>query len=412
MTACTSFLTIFLVSMVSKVTSFGALQVLQVPTPLRRNKSSRSQQQQQQQRRTLQLHALRGDKSMKKISMQIGTEALSNVPQRTSERRLSRDSSRIASSSSVLLALRSGASDNNDNEETPDPKSSRSIVATAALTALVANIVAAKVGLLPGPPLAATTFDGGGLLFNYNHYAPYTDALIARDVGATLLTAVLGYTFVQVVTWAASRDMLQARDSRKIIHTLSAPLFILFWPLFSDAAGARFFCVIVPMMNGIRLYTAASGQGETSLAAAVSRSGDRKEAVGGPFIYVCILAACILLFWRDSAAGIVALSNLAAGDGLADLVGRRLGKNNKWPGLDKSLAGTIAFWLGATACSVGLLLWMQFAGNFVLQTTGLELVTTVAAISLAAALLELVPWADDNYTVPVAAGVLTLLFLH
>lgn len=339
------------------------------------------------------------------------------------------------------MALRSGASNNNDtesdSEETPieSPKQSRrSIVAIAALTALAADIVAAKVGLLPGPPLATTTvFDNGGMSslfnihFNYNNYAPYTDALIARDVGATLLTAILGYTFVQIVTWAATPPvdndnanasfLLQPRDSRKIIHTLSAPLFILFWPVFSDAAGARFFCAVVPLINGIRLYTAASGKGETSLAAAVSRSGNVQEATGGPFIYVCILAACILLFWRDSAAGIVALSNLAAGDGLADLVGRRLGANNKWPGIfsDKSVAGTLAFWVGATACSVGLLLWTQSftaAGSFVLQMKGLELATTVAAISGVAALLELVPWADDNYTVPAAAAVLTMLFLH
>jgi dolichol kinase len=292
------------------------------------------------------------------------------------------------------------------------------MVLAAALTALAATIVAAKVGLLPGPPLVA---DGGSSLFtlnnlNYANYAPYTDALIIRDVGATFLTAVLGTAFVQLVSWAADASrgdhMLPARDARKIIHTLSAPLFILFWPVFSDAAGARVFCAIVPMINGIRLYTAASGKGETALASAVSRSGDAQEAGGGPFIYVCVLAACILLFWRDQAAGMVALSNLAAGDGLADLVGRRLGKNNKWPGLDKSVAGTIAFWLGATACSVGLLLWMQSTGNLMLQTTGLELVATVAAISGVAALLELVPFADDNYTVPVAAGILTMLFLH
>jgi dolichol kinase/type II secretory pathway pseudopilin PulG len=392
---------LLLVSMIciGTVTSFGRVSVPGMAITAARRSSSRSQQQQQQ----LALHAVRGGFSRTRGSIQMG-----NIQQGKSD--ICRESRRT-SSSSVLLTLRSGASSSsNDNseEDTPggSPKSNRSLVVTIALTALTAVTAAAKVGLLPGPLVALQ--DG------QHFYAPYTDALIAHDVGSTLLTATLGYTFVQIVTWAASQGYLAARDSRKIIHTLSAPLFILFWPIFSDAAGARVFCVIVPMINAIRLYTAANGTGETSLAAAVSRSGDSQEAVGGPFIYVCILAACILLFWRDapSGAGIVALSNLAAGDGLADLVGRRLGKNNKWPGLDKSVAGTIAFWVGATACSVGLLLWLQYTGSLVLQTAGLELVTTVAAISLVAALLELVPWADDNYTVPVAAGVLTMLFLH
>jgi len=61
---------------------------------------------------------------------------------------------------------------------------------------------------------------------------------------------------------------------------------------------------------------------EVSLAAAVSPSGDRKEAVGGPLIYVGILSAAIVMFWRDVSAGIVALSTMAAGDGIADIIGR------------------------------------------------------------------------------------------
>lgn len=259
---------------------------------------------------------------------------------------------------------------------------------------------AAKLGILPGPIQP----DGS--------FGPYTDALIARDVGATLLTAVLGYGYVKIITTAAARGYLESRDSRKLIHTFSAPLFILFWPLYSQAAAARLFCFIVPFTNGIRLYTAAQGSSEeASLAAAVSRTGDSREAVGGPFIYVCIMAACILLQWRDPVT-VVALSNLAAGDGLADLVGRRWGGTSKWPGLDKSVAGTAAFWLGATICSIGLLLWLQFTNCLVLPIAGQELIFTIAGISLVAALFELLPWADDNYTVPLSAAVLTMLLLR
>lgn len=278
-----------------------------------------------------------------------------------------------------------------------------------AVTALTSVTAAAKFGILPGLPLLDNDNNGG----YYSSFAPYSDALIAHDLGATLLTAVLGYGFVQVVTWAAAKGYLQARDSRKIIHVLSAPLFILFWPLFSNAAGARIFCAVVPTINAVRLWTASTGTGETALASAVSRSGDSKEAAGGPFIYVCILIACILAFWRQApGVSIVALSNLAAGDGLADLVGRRLGQNNQWPGLDKSVAGTIAFFVGATACSVGLLLWMQYTGCLALTMGTQEMALTVAGISLVSALLELVPFADDNYTVPISAAVMTILFLH
>jgi len=78
--------------------------------------------------------------------------------------------------------------------------------------------------------------------------------------------------------------ILQPRDARKLIHTLSAPLFMLVWPLFSSATGARWFAVIVPLLNAVRLWLAGAGSDneEVSLAAAVSRSGDRKEAVSVP----------------------------------------------------------------------------------------------------------------------------------
>ena len=62
-----------------------------------------------------------------------------------------------------------------------------------------------------------------------------------------------------------------------------------------------------------------------SLAAAVSRSGQASEALGGPFIYTLILVLCTGALWR-SAPAVVAISQMAAGDGVADLAGRRWGQ--------------------------------------------------------------------------------------
>jgi phytol kinase len=279
-------------------------------------------------------------------------------------------------------------------------RSPRSLVATVGITVLVSAIVAAKGGILPGPQIGGGTF------------GDYSDSLILRDLGATLLTGLLGYAFVQANTWAVEKNWVEPRDSRKLIHTLSAPLFIVCWPIFSNASGARVFAAIVPALNACRLYLASRGTEETSLARAVSRSGDSSEALGGPFIYVIILATVILTFWRNSPIGIVALSALAAGDGMADLVGRRYGKGNKWPGFNKSIAGSMAFWFASTACSTGLLLWLQYCGCFALAIEGFDLVVRLALICFAAAALELLPVLDDNYTVPLSAALFTYLWLH
>jgi hypothetical protein len=134
----------------------------------------------------------------------------------------------------------------------------RELVPTIALLTLASVSLAAKFGVLPGP----LTVEGG--------YGPYTDAMIARDVGSAVLTGSLGYAFVKGNTWLADKGYLDPKDSRKIIHTLSAPLFILFWPLFSEAVGARWFAASVSFVNVIRLYIAGSG-GDETLAYAVSR---------------------------------------------------------------------------------------------------------------------------------------------
>lgn len=274
------------------------------------------------------------------------------------------------------------------------PKNKKNLVLGLAVGSLATVAVAAKTNILPVP----IDFE-------------YTDALIARDLGATIGGGILAYAYVKICTTLAAKGILQPRDSRKIIHTFSAPLFMLIWPLFTPAG--RYFAACVPLVNTLRLYLAGSGDlGESDLANAVSRSGDMKEALGGPFVYVLVILSSVLLFWRDSLIGITAMSTMAAGDGMADLIGRRFGKDNKWSfAPDKSVAGSAAFWLSATLCTCVLAFWLSFTGCLVLPVAMADLIPRVAAITAACALIELVPIANDNWTVPLGAALLTAIFL-
>lgn len=131
-------------------------------------------------------------------------------------------------------------------------KSRRTWVAITGITALTAVCVAAKTGILPGVPLGDGSFEH------------YTDTMIARDTGSTLLALSLAFAFVKFITSFALKGILDPKDSRKIIHTLTGPLFIATWPLFSAAWGARFFAALVGVVNSIRLILAASGdEGES-----------------------------------------------------------------------------------------------------------------------------------------------------
>lgn len=276
-------------------------------------------------------------------------------------------------------------------------------IAAACISALAGLSIAAHDGLLRGPPLAG----GGG-------FGPYTDAMILRDVASTALTAVLAVVFVRAVTYGYEQGWYSSKVGRKLNHTLAAPLFILFFPLFSPADGARLFAGLVTTTNILRLYLAGTGSGETSLAKTVSRSGDKAEVLGGPFIYVCIFQLCIWFFWRTSPVGVVAMSTMAAGDGMADLIGRRWGERSPWSFAsdNKSMVGTLAFALSAFACSFGLLNWLAATGCLELSLGTMDLAGHVLLISIVCAFVELVPVGDDNFTVPLTAAALAALLLQ
>jgi hypothetical protein len=98
---------------------------------------------------------------------------------------------------------------------------------------------------------------------------------------------------------------------------------------------------------------------------------------------------------RSSPIGVISVCQMAAGDGLADIFGRRWG-TAKWPFSDrKSYVGSLAFVVGAfTVCSAVLAL---FVGTGCLE---LDLVANLPAlllISIICALVELLPIGKQSH---------------
>ncbi len=219
-------------------------------------------------------------------------------------------------------------------------------------------------GLLIG--FLASTFACIISLAKLNLIGKYTDENLYRDIGMALLSTILGTGFVKIITKCAMNGVIPTRDSRKIIHSFSAPLFMLLWPFFSNAWGARFFAATIPLLQAVRLLMAALEQGGEDgieLIHAISRSGDTKEALKGPFAYTVVLFMAIICCFRDSFVAMMSLSAMAAGDGFADLIGRRMGKKNKWFfNKDKSVAGTFAFIVASSLCSIGIGYYFQRTG--------------------------------------------------
>lgn len=329
--------------------------------------------------------------------------------------------------------MNASSSDGND----PVNVAKGRLVPLAAAALLSLATLAAFAQILPGPPIDATSpppFFSTlpfGVVFS-GSCDPYAPSLIIRDLISTV-TSILGAAlFVKAITLPAKEGKLEPRDARKIIHTLSAPLFVLLWPIFSNAYGARVFAGIVPLLNAMRLAVAGttgrSSDGgsatdgdpgddagsESELAGAISRSGDAREALGGPFIYVLVLLFSTLVFWTDSPVGVVAIATMAVGDGLADLVGRRLGSSNKWSfNESKSMAGSAAFVAGSFVSSYGLISWLTGTGAMdPLELGQVALAGRLIVVAVVCAAVELIPVGDDNWTVPLSAALLSAYLLN
>lgn len=216
--------------------------------------------------------------------------------------------------------------------------------------------------------------------------------------------------WVKLFAVLRSRGMLDQLLSRKLVHTTTAPIFVLTWPLFSDAPGARYVAMIVPLLNLVRILAVGSGAWQdANFVRSLSRGGQREELLGGPAYYCATMVAATLLFWRDSPAGLLAIAMMCGGDGLADIVGRNFGGNAKLPyNSGKSWAGSAAMLLGGGAMAYGFVALFHSLG-FLTGYSPASLLPVIAAVAVAATVVESLPinsWLDDNLSVPVLSAVL------
>ena len=237
------------------------------------------------------------------------------------------------------------------------------------------------------------------------------------DTGVSIFLVIASVLWIKICNGLAGVGVTSQYVSRKLVHMGSGPLFVLFWPLFSTSPSGQLAAIAVPILSLLRLWKAGTTGKEPGtgggLVQAISRSGDKKEALEGPFYYTIVLLIATTLGWR-SAVSIVAVNQMAIGDGMADIVGRRFGKT-KWPKFlepsgKKSVEGTAAF--------AGFAFVACFAMIAVYNLAGLTAIPLAAAaprlalISVVAATVELLPLGDDNLTVPSSAALMSMLLLR
>jgi phytol kinase len=226
---------------------------------------------------------------------------------------------------------------------------------------------------------------------------------------ATALTFVIALAFLRLMDFFAHRGWIDSRLSRKLIHIGTRPIFVLCWLFFPDAPESRWLAVLVPF--GITVQFALVGLGfmkDEASVKAMSRTGDRREILRGPFFYGVMFVLLTILFWKDSPVGMTALMIMCGGDGIADLVGRRFDSYKIPYSPEKSIAGSLSVFFGGWLLSAFILAVYTGAGVLIGPFSAYLLPLTIIAIVSAA--VESLPYRDiDNITVTVTAAVLGLL---
>ncbi|KAM6597434.1 hypothetical protein CsatA_007958 [Cannabis sativa] len=233
---------------------------------------------------------------------------------------------------------------------------------------------------------------------------------VVSDVVATALSGSVAFSLLQLLKETATRGIFDQKLNRKLVHISIGIAFMLCWPLFSPGSRGAWLAATIPGLNIIRMLILGLGLWkDEATVKSMSRFGDYRELLKGPLYYVIAIALVCIIYWRTSPISIVAICNLCAGDGVADIIGRRFGSIKIPYNRNKSIAGSIAMVSASFLASVGFMYYFSLFGY---MERSWEMVLGFWIVALASALVESLPIStdlDDNLTVPATSILVGIL---
>ena len=223
---------------------------------------------------------------------------------------------------------------------------------------------------------------------------------------ATLLTFAIAITFLRIMDFIAHRGWIDSKTSRKLIHIGTGPIFVLCWLMFPDLPISRWLAALVPLLITVQFALVGTGLMKDEAAVkAMSRTGDRGEILRGPLFYGIMFVLITLLYWKESLIGIPALMMMCGGDGIADIVGRRIRSPKLAWSPEKSVAGTASVFVGGWLMTVFVFGIYVLAGVFAGPLAGYLL--PITWIALGATIVESLPFKDiDNITLTAVSALI------
>jgi phytol kinase len=234
------------------------------------------------------------------------------------------------------------------------------------------------------------------------------------DIIALVISFIAVMAVVQINGILQKRNLLPTIVTRKLVHILVAPVFILTWPLYSGEWFSRYIAAIVPLMFVLLFVAIGTGKVKNeAFVASMSRSGEASELLKGTLYYAILVMAVTLLWFYVPAAGLesatpialIIMGCLAGGDGLADIIGRRYGRHKyRFGSSEKSIEGSVGMFVGS------MLFGLTLVGLLSLEVPDWDLasfVVPVALFSLGAMIIEAIsPKNLDNWTISIGVAII------
>ncbi|KEH28892.1 hypothetical protein MtrunA17_Chr4g0006481 [Medicago truncatula] len=227
---------------------------------------------------------------------------------------------------------------------------------------------------------------------------------LVSDLGAAAISRAVTFSCDRVLRETSKRGLFDQKLHRKLVHISFGLLFMLCWPLFSNDRWASCYAALAPGVYMCRILVTKLGiYKDEAIVKSLSRIGDYRQLLRGSLYYVATIVFASIIYWRTSPVSIAAICNLCAGDGMADIVGRRFGGKKLPYNKNKSYAGSIAMASAGFLASIG---YMWYFSLFGYMEEGWSKVIGFLVVSVITAVVESHPIStdlDDNLTVPLTS---------